>query len=332
MTATAMINNVPAGFWIPVGVIDSPLLDYAEKLTYTAIKRHFNSKSKTAWPGLRRLSRETGCATKTVQKAIRGLEDKGILSVERAKDEKGANKTNIYRFTDTVATWEAETLEEMRAAAYKQPETVEDVWSQAVNLLKMLNVPQAVIDTVYQCSTAKKEKGLPEMPVSESPENHMYSKNYNLQEQDTAQQAGNQADCEESPEEISISDLKEAIGYDAEAVPEMDRFLYDVAVLALSDALKGPTRAVDRQGLELLRHDDLLEAIDRMKGQKGVKNPRRYLKQVLLNMVQEKKLEAQKPIQGRKSPAGTFGNFTEREYDFAELERKLLLSQDDYNS
>lgn len=332
MTATALYNNMPAGFWVPNGVIDTVLLDKNEKLAYIAIRRHVNSKSKTAWPGLRRLARETRLAVNTVQGALDGLEDKGILQVSRTNGENGEHKVNVYRFCDTAETWEAETVEDMRKAAYKQPETVEDVWSQAVDLLKMLNVPQAVIDTVYQYSTASKEKGLPEMAVSESPENHMYSKNYNLQEQNTAEQPGIQADSEET-EKFSVSELKEAVGYDIEAVPEADQFLYDTAVLALSDALKGPTRAVDRQGLELLRHDDLLEAVGRLKGQKGVKNPRRYLKQVLLNMVQEKKLEAQKPIRGKsKSPAGTFKNFTEREYDFAELERKLLLSQDDYNS
>jgi hypothetical protein len=83
---------------VPVWVTDREDLTIYERAAYLAVARFISRAEGAAWAGIPRLARTAGCGETKLREGMKGLEDKGILSVER----RGLNQTNRYklRFTD----------------------------------------------------------------------------------------------------------------------------------------------------------------------------------------------------------------------------------------
>lgn len=68
-----------------------------EKFVLVMIGDHYNEKSHRAWPSIERLAKSTALHRATVIRAIKSLEDKGLVEVEPwVKADKGGALNNRY--------------------------------------------------------------------------------------------------------------------------------------------------------------------------------------------------------------------------------------------
>lgn len=93
--------------------IETPLLNIYEKFAFIGIKRHLNSKNKSSFPSIERLGRYMGVTRNTVKKAIKGLEEKGIITVKQRHKKNGGSTSNLYILHDNKKMWSAETVDDM---------------------------------------------------------------------------------------------------------------------------------------------------------------------------------------------------------------------------
>lgn len=333
-------NNMPAGFWVPNGVIDTPLLDQNEKIVYITIRRHLNNKVGAAWPGRRRLAKETRSGTDTIKAAIDGLIDKGILQVDGGKDEKGAYKRSTYTFTDTAETWEAQTVEEMRAAAYKKPITDADKREQAKQLLLEVGFTKAEVDALYRNHDAERtstgaedmEKGPRYLADTESPEKFVSKEknttyNVNITTESVYKQSQNASlgvYGHTMQPTTPKNDVQEPTLQPTTNAADLEKLVN----AAVSDM------AVKNTGLPLEWSEaDTADAIARFRGAVNVRSARAYMREICRDIMQAKQATGtgagtRAGRQGAgKPPAGNFANFEQRKYDPQELERALLMQQ-----
>lgn len=66
-----------------------------EKLVWISIKR-YKMTHKTCWPSHKKIASNTGWSVTTVKKAIKGLENKGMLISER----KPNHRSNVYTIVE----------------------------------------------------------------------------------------------------------------------------------------------------------------------------------------------------------------------------------------
>lgn len=105
---------------------DSELLTQNEKSLFNAIKRYVDFRldnagiTATAFPSQETLSKRTGMSVSTVKRAMKGLRDKGIVTVKR----QGLNKPNLYTIHDYACMWKCETVEELKELM-KHPERLD---------------------------------------------------------------------------------------------------------------------------------------------------------------------------------------------------------------
>lgn len=68
-----------------------------EKLLLMMIADRYSDEQKRAWPGRQELSVQTGMSVRTISKHIGGLEQKGLITVERwFNNNTGKNLSNRY--------------------------------------------------------------------------------------------------------------------------------------------------------------------------------------------------------------------------------------------
>lgn len=65
------------------GLIETDLLTEHEKMVYIVIRKHLNQEKQTAFPGMTTIAREARISKSQVLRAIKGLEEKGLLIVKR---------------------------------------------------------------------------------------------------------------------------------------------------------------------------------------------------------------------------------------------------------
>lgn len=96
--------------------LSSNLLNSNQKLVYIYLKKHLNVQrdSGEVYPTIDKIVNDSGLNRKTVMKAIKELESKGILK----KQKRGLNKPNIYTLYDFACIWKSENIQE--------PQTVEE--------------------------------------------------------------------------------------------------------------------------------------------------------------------------------------------------------------
>lgn len=61
------------------GLIETDLLTEHEKMVYIVIRKHLNQEKQTAFPGMATIAREARISKSQVLRAIKGLEEKGLL-------------------------------------------------------------------------------------------------------------------------------------------------------------------------------------------------------------------------------------------------------------
>lgn len=84
-------------FVMPDGLVKDERIRHYEIALYAVMASHAHGEKDTCNPSMRRLSSLLGCSTKTVDRAIKTLEDTGWIEVKREKSEDGSNLPNEYR-------------------------------------------------------------------------------------------------------------------------------------------------------------------------------------------------------------------------------------------
>jgi biotin operon repressor len=75
---------------------DSPL-EAREKFVLLAMALYLNTKTGTCWPGLKRLSDQTGLSEKSIRRAIKTLESIGAIEMTKRASDTGRWVSNEYR-------------------------------------------------------------------------------------------------------------------------------------------------------------------------------------------------------------------------------------------
>lgn len=90
--------------------LTSNLLNSNQKLVYIYLKKYLNVQrdSGEVYPTIEKIVNDSGLNRKTVMKAIKELESKGILK----KQKRGLNKPNIYTLYDFACIWKSENIQE----------------------------------------------------------------------------------------------------------------------------------------------------------------------------------------------------------------------------
>lgn len=90
--------------------LTSNLLNSNQKLVYICLKKYLNVQrdSGEVYPTIEKIVNDSGLNRKTVMKAIKELESKGILK----KQKRGLNKPNIYTLYDFACIWKSENIQE----------------------------------------------------------------------------------------------------------------------------------------------------------------------------------------------------------------------------
>lgn len=92
--------------------LESDLLTKDEKLVFIVLKRYCNIETMTAFPSVSRIAKLTKVSENGVRNAIKGMEKKGVLSIERRKyKDKDGYMTNIYTLHDYRSIWSGESTE-----------------------------------------------------------------------------------------------------------------------------------------------------------------------------------------------------------------------------
>lgn len=99
-----------------------------EKQLFMALKAYIDftkdveGVTSTVFPSQDTLSECTGMSVSTIKRAMKGLQDKGVVKVKR----QGLNKPNLYTIYDYACIWESETLDEL-AEVMKDPDRLDKV-------------------------------------------------------------------------------------------------------------------------------------------------------------------------------------------------------------
>lgn len=80
---------------IPAWIVLSPHLTASDIRVYAVIATHAG-RDRTAFPGIRLIAKETGCAKSTVEKSIGNLESAGALLIDRKVSGSGRRLANHY--------------------------------------------------------------------------------------------------------------------------------------------------------------------------------------------------------------------------------------------
>ena len=95
-----MSDNVEIKYDIPPFTIVphwvAELLKPTELATYVVLGKYTDNKTKECWPSLNTIARDLGRSKTATITAIKGLEEKGVLKIDKRKNEKGDWNRNHY--------------------------------------------------------------------------------------------------------------------------------------------------------------------------------------------------------------------------------------------
>jgi Helix-turn-helix domain len=139
--------------WEAVGITAT------ERVVLVGYASHANADG-TAWPGKRLLGEECGLHRRTVTKATRSLQDKGLLDIERRTDTYGRDLTPVIHLRVPISTPRAA---QDRTRAVEDPSrAVHDSTRAAQDHTSKGNLQEKLLDLNPPKETIRKRK--PELP------------------------------------------------------------------------------------------------------------------------------------------------------------------------
>jgi DNA-binding transcriptional regulator YhcF (GntR family) len=266
------------------GLIETDLLTEHEKIVYIVIRKHLNQEKQTAFPGMATIAREARICKSVVVKAIQGLEEKGLLTVERQLTKYNEKKTNIYSFNDFAGLWKAKTVDELKKIANETSVSLTD----DEIICKALQIEKQKRQELYNQLAKEFEKE--REPVNEPSKAHTQApNNQNIpEEQNTTDKPKSQEERYTLEEIHQLFDYKILLNDYPDRQQDIDCAI-DVLHTTLNTSkptirVSGedkPTMAVISKLMKLDK-DDIMFALDRFAGQtERVKNPTAYLLAIL---------------------------------------------------
>lgn len=117
-------------FQIENALVDSEEFTMAEKMAYMVLVR-YAGKDNAAFPSVATLAKKMGCGETTARKAIKGLEEKGVITKETRKKSNGGNQSNLYTIIGVVnKEEEKQRQEKFQAELEKKVEEVKKEYKE----------------------------------------------------------------------------------------------------------------------------------------------------------------------------------------------------------
>lgn len=329
------------------GLIETELLTVHEKIVYIVIRKHLNQESQVAFPGMATIARQARISKSQVLRAIKGLEEKKLLMVERQTTDYNEKKTNIYRFNDFPELWKAKTVDELKKIATETPMPLTD--DEIID--KALQIDKKKRQKLYNqlAKEFEKEKASESLPAHQSDnDSNTQSNNININK-NTMEEKKNQ-----DKEKYTIDQIKQFFDYGImlQEHPDLRQHI-DTVMNALHTAMNSGKPEIRIAGqdkpamtvigkLMKLDKESILYAIKKYSERtEKVKNPAAYMLTILYNAPEQRYLDMknqesrdntksglskaqEKTYCRNKDSKNNYTNFQQREYDYVELERILL--------
>lgn len=77
-------------------ILENTLLNMREKICFVVLQKFADNETHTCFPSLNKLAAIIGCSKPTVIKALKGLEEKGLILKKRRKRADGGHTSNLY--------------------------------------------------------------------------------------------------------------------------------------------------------------------------------------------------------------------------------------------
>lgn len=98
-------------------VLENTLLNMREKICFVVLQKFADNETHTCFPSLNKLAAIIGCSKPTVIKALKGLEEKGLILKKRRKREDGGHTSNLY----TILVSAVEKISNKKNTKEKEP-------------------------------------------------------------------------------------------------------------------------------------------------------------------------------------------------------------------
>lgn len=307
-------------------VLRSTIFSSSEKLVYTILKSYMNHANRTAFPSLKTISLYTGLCKSTVQKAINGLEAKGVIGKKHRHLKNGGHTSNLYIFYNAKAMQIVTDTKEPEPEPVQLPDFPEPE-SRATES-----------DTIVSCADGERcaytDAEKPKKEIASPPPKKHWKALHNFSKK-TAIDRKRQAS-----ERYSMKKVKEILGYQELITNHPDRekdihAVFEILYETLNTTkptmriLKEdkPTEIVIEKLLKL-DPDDILYAINQYRSHsERIKNGKGYLLTILYCSKEQNHLDTiNKNRKPPVTPAKTnkFNDYPHREYDFDAIKRNMF--------
>lgn len=286
------------------GLIETDLLTEHEKIVYIVIRKHLNQEKQTAFPGMATIAREARICKSVVVKAIQGLEEKGLLIVERQTTTYNEKKTNIYRFNDFAELWKAKTVDELKKIATETsiPLTDDEI------IYKVLQIDKEKRKNLYDqlAKEFDKEKEL----VSEPTKAHIQAPEiFELNQFDIVNTKTNSPESQEL-ERYTLEQIRQIFDYDIMINDNPYRQQDIDSVLNILHTVMNTTKTTIRISgedkpsmvviakLMKLDYSEIMYAIEKFSERtERIKNPTAYMLTLLYNVKEQMNLDITNQVQ-----------------------------------
>lgn len=100
--------------------LESPLLNYYEKLIFIYLKKYADNDSQKGFPSFNTLHKATGISRSKIQECIDSMVEKGVLRKDhRFRNSEKQYQSNLYTLYDKKELWGAGSKEELTEVAKK---------------------------------------------------------------------------------------------------------------------------------------------------------------------------------------------------------------------
>lgn len=320
------------------GLIETELLTEHEKIVYIVIRKHLNQEKQIAFPGMATISREARISKSQVIKAIKGLEEKGLLLVERQTTKYNEKKTNIYRFNDFAELWKAKTVDELKKIATETSTSLTD--DEIIN--KALQIDKKKRQELYNqlAKEFEKEKELEATAPTKVTEDSSTQQQINIVNS-TTKQAKSQA-----PERYTLDQIHHLFNYDImihdypcqqKAIDSVMSILHTAlnttkATIRIAGQDKPSITVIAK--LIKLDKEAIMYALEKFSEQtERIKNPTAYLLTILYHANEQYHFDTKNQVAHDFAPVkkdyvqetnNPFANSHQRTYDYDKLEKELL--------
>lgn len=314
--------------------LDNTFLTTEEQMIFIVLKSYidFRYDSGEAYPSIETICRRSKMSNKRVIKNINSLIKKNIVT----KVHRGLTKTNLYKLSDYAKMWICDNADDTETAAdnkIAEPLTAEEHIAALERMGYKVEIKEEKLVSAPNKKTITSKK------------------NYNPDIKDNIKESKSQ-----DVERYTIEQIHQLFDYDIMIQDYPDRQLDIDSVMNILHTTMNASKTirVARQNMPCnvvigkllkLTKDTIMYAIDQFSEQTGlIKNPIAYILTILYQAAEQYQMHTKNQVSHNSEkaehnqknqkkyvtnglPLNYFHNFPQREYDYEELERALLKSQ-----